>query len=303
MITFPSLRPLVQVPMRPPASRDAQPGAPAALPPDRFVRRQAPTPASEGEGREAVVAKLDAAQAGLGWAQAPSEKIRLLAGMAQLRTDGAADAIMRAFAEGLPSLTPARQAGLARTFQALVAPGDGGMSAAKRAEVTAYLLKAFAAQPFNGDVQQQLGYALALSGSSAAADALIAHYKRSPATGGETVHRGLYVLATCPHPKVTTFLVDEYGRLAANEAARTQVLTALLDQLKGAGLEQREGALTAAPLQATARGRDRVCQVLLEEYARLDWDGWPNRKKELLEVIAATGSDLALAAFTEEYPP
>lgn len=220
-----------------------------SLPPTLAPGRVAPAPAPQrapipadtfarsAPAREGLAPQLAAAFDRLDWKAAPAEKIRLLVTIAQLRSDAAADVVLRGYREGLAQVAPVRQAGLARTFQSLVSGGPrpaGGLSAAKHAEVVALLVREFERGGRDPDVRLQLGYGLALSGSEAGADALIAEYRRQPATGAETIHRPLLMLSQAGHPKVSAFLVGEYERLTGNGAARALVLEALMVQLREA---------------------------------------------------------------------
>jgi hypothetical protein len=57
----------------------------------------------------------------------------------------------------------------------------------------------------------------------------------------------------------------------------------------------------AVSAQATAKGRDKACTQFLAEYQGLSWDYYKERKQSLLDMIASTGSALAVQPLTAEY--
>jgi hypothetical protein len=62
-------------------------------------------------------------------------------------------------------------------------------------------------------------------------------------------------------------------------------------------------APAAIEAQASAQARDRLCPTYLDEYQRLSWDyqSQADRKKLLLDMIASTGSGIALTPLNQEY--
>lgn len=89
--------------------------------------------------------------------------------------------------------------------------------------------------------------------------------------------------------------------------AVSQLLTLALAAgvLAGCGQAPASAPATRAATTAEARvspaARDKICQMLISEYKAIEWYQNADRKKVVLEAIAATGSDLAVDLLIAEY--
>lgn len=231
----PAVRP-VYTGRRPHDAHVARPRAatpPSAMPSDSFVRGGASTRLGVAD-RERLATRLIGDMEKLTWAANPSEKLRLLATIADLRVDAVVPVVTREYAAGIATATSARQLAFAKVFYNLVPPavqpGDRALSPAARDEAVAFMLKEFKARA--GDIHHVLGCGLALAQTDAAVAAIIKDYQATPATGAMSLNKPLLVLGLCPVPQVVDFLTGEYERLSGNEAARIQVLETLQGVLK-----------------------------------------------------------------------